>query len=70
MDEQMPEPIYNSSVPIQGIALKTYWKQWTIQTGRSEQPLPHDDVEKTRKLPHELKNIDVSNRILEMHFAE
>ena len=32
MDEQMQddqlEPLYNSSVPIQDIALKTLWEQW------------------------------------------
>ena len=27
------EPIYNSSVPIQDVALKTSWEQWTIETG-------------------------------------
>ena len=36
MDEQMQddqlEPIYNSSVPIQGIALVTTQEQWTIKT--------------------------------------
>ena len=31
-DDQL-EPIYNSSVPIQDIALKTSWEQWTIETG-------------------------------------
>ena len=29
-DEQ-PEPTYNSSVPIEDIALKIYWKRWTIE---------------------------------------
>ena len=37
MDEQKLddslEPIYNSSVPIQDVALKTCWEQWTIETG-------------------------------------
>ena len=37
MDEQRQdnqlEPIYNSSVPIQDVALKTLWEQWTIETG-------------------------------------
>ena len=37
MDEQrqddLLEPIYNSSVPIQEIALKTSREQWTIETG-------------------------------------
>ena len=31
-DDQL-EPIYNSSVLIQDIALKTYREQWTIETG-------------------------------------
>ena len=39
MDEQRQddqlEPTYNSSVPIQDVALKNYWKRWTIET-RSE----------------------------------
>ena len=37
MDEQRQddklEPIYNSSVPIQDVALKTSLEQWTIETG-------------------------------------
>ena len=37
MDEQRQddhlEPIYNSSVPIQDVALKTYREQWMIETG-------------------------------------
>ena len=42
------EPIYNSSVPIQGIALKTSREQWTIKTGdergsgRSVQAVQHE----------------------------
>ena len=40
MDEQKQddqlEPIYNSSVPIQDIALKIYRDQWTIETGGKE----------------------------------
>ena len=32
LDDQL-EPTYNSSVPIQGVALKTLWKQWTIENG-------------------------------------
>ena len=32
MDEQ-PEAIYNNSVPIQDIALKTSQEQWMIETG-------------------------------------
>ena len=31
-DDQL-EPIYNNSVPIQDVALKTYQGQWTIETG-------------------------------------
>ena len=31
-DDQL-EPTYNSSVPIQGVALKTYRKRWTIGRG-------------------------------------
>ena len=38
MDEQWQddqlEPIYNSSVPIQEVALKTHRERWTIKTGR------------------------------------
>ena len=37
MDEQRQndqlEPIYNSSVPIQGVAQKIYRERWTIETG-------------------------------------
>ena len=37
MDEQKQddkqEPTYNKSVPIRNVALKTYWKQWTIEGG-------------------------------------
>ena len=31
-DDQL-EPIYNISVPIQDIAVKTSWEQWLIETG-------------------------------------
>ena len=31
--DNQQEPIYNSCVPIQDIALKTYRKQWTIERG-------------------------------------
>ena len=31
-DDQL-EPTYNSSVPIQGVAMKTYRKRWTIEKG-------------------------------------
>ena len=47
-DDQL-EPIYNSSVPIQDVDLKTYWKRWTIETGgergsrRSVLAARHDD---------------------------
>ena len=36
MDEQTRdqlEPIYNRSVPIDGVALKTYREQWAVETG-------------------------------------
>ena len=33
MQDDQPEPTYNSSVPIQDIALKTYRKRWTIEKG-------------------------------------
>ena len=49
-DDQL-EPIYNSSVPIQDVALKTYLELWTIQIGgrreresvRSMPAARHDD---------------------------
>ena len=47
-DEQL-EPIYNSSVLIQDVALKTSWEQWTIETsgergsGRSMLAVQHDN---------------------------
>ena len=53
MDEQRQddqlEPIYNSSVPIQDVAFKTFREQWTIETGgergsgRSVLAVQHDD---------------------------
>ena len=53
MDEQRQddqlEPIYNSSVAIQDIALKTSREQWMIETGgergsgRSVLAVQHDD---------------------------
>ncbi len=53
MDEQRQddqlEPIHNRSVLIQDIALKTYRKRWTIETGgkrgsrRFVQATRHDD---------------------------
>ena len=37
MDEQRQddklEPTYKSSVPIQDVVLKTYWKRWTTEKG-------------------------------------
>ena len=30
------EPIYNSSVPIQDVALKTYRERWTMVTGEGQ----------------------------------
>ena len=55
MDEQSQddqlEPMYNSSVSIQDIALKTSWEQWTIEMGgergswRSMLAVRHDDDE-------------------------
>ena len=53
MDEQRQddqlESIYDSSVPIQDVALKTYRERWTIETGggrglgRSVLAARHDD---------------------------
>ena len=53
MDEQRQddqlEPIYNSSMTIQDIALKTSWEQWMTETGgkrgpgRSVLAVQHDD---------------------------
>ena len=53
MDEEMQhdqlEPIYNRSVSIQDIVLKTYRERWTIETGgergsgRSVLAVRHDD---------------------------
>ena len=53
MDEQRQddqrEPIYNSSVPIQDINLKTSSEQWTLETGgkrgsrKSMLVVQHDD---------------------------
>ncbi len=53
MDEQRQddqlEPIYNSSVLIQDVALKTYRERWTIEkgggrgSGRSVLVAQHDD---------------------------
>ena len=42
MDEQRQndqlEPTYNSSVPIQDVASKTYRERWTIETGGLREP--------------------------------
>ena len=53
MDEQrQDDPLeltYKSSVPIQDVDLKTYWKQWTIEKGGARGPgistlvAQHDD---------------------------
>ena len=55
MDEQkqddQQEPIYSSFVPLQDVALKTYWKRWTIEmggkkgSGRSVLAARYDDDE-------------------------
>ena len=60
MDEQRQddqlEPVYNSSVPIQDIALKTSREWWTIDTGgdrrsgRSVLAVRHDDEDDDYKL--------------------
>ena len=47
-DNQL-EPPYNSSVPVQDVVLKTYWKRWTIDkgdrrgSGKSVLMARHDD---------------------------
>ena len=47
-DDQL-EPIYNNSVPIQNITLKTSQERWTIEaggergSGKSVQAARHDD---------------------------
>ena len=33
MDDQL-KPVYNRSVPMQGVALKTYQERWTIKNAR------------------------------------
>ena len=49
MQDDQLEPIYNGSVPIQDIALKTYREQWTMEmdgergSGKSVLAAPHDD---------------------------
>ena len=55
MDEQMQddqlEPMYNSSMPTEDVALKTYQERWTIEmdgernSGRSILAAWHDDDE-------------------------
>ena len=34
--DELPEPIYNSSVPIQDVTLKTYRERWMRETGRKK----------------------------------
>ena len=52
--DDLREPTYNSSVPIQDVALKTCWKQWTIErggrkgSGISVQLVQHDDYRITK----------------------
>ena len=49
MEEDQLEPLYNSSVPIQDVVLKTLRERWTIQTGGESRPgryllvVRHDD---------------------------
>ena len=62
MDEQRQdnqlEPIYNSSVPIQDLALKTSQERWIIETGsergsgRSVLAAQHDDDDEDRIKTH------------------
>ena len=57
MDKQMQddqlEPIHNSSVPIQDVALEVYWDRWMIETGgesgRSVLAAQHDDDDDDNK---------------------
>ena len=63
MDEQKQddqlEPIYNSSVPIYNITLKTSWERWTIEmggkrgSGRCMLAAQHDDndIKCVKKVP-------------------
>ena len=47
MDEQRQDnqlkPIYNRSVPIRNVALKTYWERWTIETSGGRGPVRSDN---------------------------
>ena len=62
MDEQRQddqlEPIYNSSVPIQDVALKTNWKRLTTEkgdrraSGRSVLMVRHDDDDDDFEFQH------------------
>ena len=62
MDEQRQDnqqkAIYNSSVLIQDVALKTSWEQWTIETGnkrasrRSALVAQHDDDDDDDEYSH------------------
>ena len=61
MDEQRQddqlEPIYNSSVPMEDVALMTYRERWTIETDsgrgsrRSMQAVRHYDDEEGNRSP-------------------
>ena len=70
MDEQRQddqlEPIYNSSMLIQDVALKTYREQWTIETGgkrgsgRSVLAARHDDDDDDDDDDDEITRVDMS----------
>ena len=70
MDEQRQddqlEPTYNSSVPIQDVALKTYQKRWTIEksgvrgSGISLLMPRHDD--------DDIENLDISEISLNLDY--
>ena len=55
-DDQL-EPTYNSSVPIQDVALKTYRERWTIEkggkrgSGISMLMVRHDDGDDDQSTP-------------------
>ena len=59
-DDQL-QPTYNTSVPIQDVALKTDWERWTIEadgergSGRSVLAAWHDDDENFLTLLDSLK---------------
>ena len=62
LDDQ-PEPIYNSSVPIEDITWKTFRLRWTIETGReresgiSVQVARHDDDDTFKKKRNLKENV-------------